>query len=532
MEDARSLAGLAMEVYSDRISIDQDEQERLRFSPDDIVRLPIHRAINLWVADGVPRAGFLAHTLPMEQLHDAASPADTTPARSANAAATTPTTSPTRSPALDARARAGHRRARGAPRTPTARRPRAATQNATARNGNGAALQLPLDDATRPTHARRSRRRRVLAPSYLEAHRYDGAVVAARPPRPTSCRARSSRATSRSSATCWRYKFLTAPQLLELWWPSGAAWPGQRRLRKLFRRRLPRALPAARPPRLVPLDLPPRRRRPPTAPARRRSSTARSATTRARSTTTATSSTRSSSTPGCSPPAAPPDDALLAWHGETRHRRHRRRPATRSCASTTTGQPRTYATHAPRLVRPDAVLEIAARQRDRPPAVPRRVRPHPARRQELRQVPPLRHLPVLVVAPQPSRRPAQGPVRAVRLPDPRPTRAVPRGRRPRTHRPPLAPGDESHEYVGRQRMLFALEHDAHAGVLEAWQLPDIPPAIHTRTGGPSRHAPPARPTAALSRSVRSTPRAHTLARGGQDAQVASHGERPLSGAAT
>jgi hypothetical protein len=72
MEDARSLAGLAMEVYSDRISIDHEEQERLRFSPDDIVKLPIHRAINLWVADGVPRAGFLAHTLPMEDLHDEA----------------------------------------------------------------------------------------------------------------------------------------------------------------------------------------------------------------------------------------------------------------------------------------------------------------------------------------------------------------------------------------------------------------------------------------------------------------------------
>ena len=68
MEDARSLAGLAMEVYSDRISVDQDEQERLRFSPDDIVKLPIHRAINLWVADGIPRSGFLAQTLPMEQL--------------------------------------------------------------------------------------------------------------------------------------------------------------------------------------------------------------------------------------------------------------------------------------------------------------------------------------------------------------------------------------------------------------------------------------------------------------------------------
>jgi hypothetical protein len=70
LEDARSLAGLAMEIYSDRISIEQDEQERLRFSPDDILRLPTHQAINLWIADGAPKAGFVAHTLPMESLHD------------------------------------------------------------------------------------------------------------------------------------------------------------------------------------------------------------------------------------------------------------------------------------------------------------------------------------------------------------------------------------------------------------------------------------------------------------------------------
>jgi hypothetical protein len=60
-----------MEVYSDRIGIDQDEQERLRFSPDDILRLPVYQAINLWIADGTPKPGFVAHTLPMEALHDA-----------------------------------------------------------------------------------------------------------------------------------------------------------------------------------------------------------------------------------------------------------------------------------------------------------------------------------------------------------------------------------------------------------------------------------------------------------------------------
>jgi hypothetical protein len=70
IEDARSLAGLAMEIYSDRISIDQEEQERLRFSPDDVLRLPVHHAINVWIADGVPRAGFVAQTLPMEELRN------------------------------------------------------------------------------------------------------------------------------------------------------------------------------------------------------------------------------------------------------------------------------------------------------------------------------------------------------------------------------------------------------------------------------------------------------------------------------
>jgi hypothetical protein len=70
MEDARSLAALAMEIFADRIGIEQDEQERLRFSADDITKLPTHHAINLWIADGVPRAGFVAQTLPMEPLHD------------------------------------------------------------------------------------------------------------------------------------------------------------------------------------------------------------------------------------------------------------------------------------------------------------------------------------------------------------------------------------------------------------------------------------------------------------------------------
>jgi hypothetical protein len=38
---------------------------------------------------------------------------------------------------------------------------------------------------------------------------------------------------------------------------------------------------------------------------------------------------------------------------------------------------------------------------------------------------------------------------------------------------PTAP-PESHDYVGRRRILFAVERDAHAGLLEAWRLPAFP----------------------------------------------------------
>jgi hypothetical protein len=47
--------------------------------------------------------------------------------------------------------------------------------------------------------------------------------------------------------------------------------------------------------------------------------------------------------------------------------------------------------------------------------------------------------------------------------------------------PSVHPKD--HKYVGRERTLFCVEHDAHAGVLEAWRLPAFPPGHQARTGG-------------------------------------------------
>jgi hypothetical protein len=73
-----------------------------------------------------------------------------------------------------------------------------------------------------------------LPPSYLDAHRYDGAVVQ------HSRRDRLDHCTIQPRdlallAAVRRHKFLTAPQVLELWWPERSAWAGQRRLLRLFR---------------------------------------------------------------------------------------------------------------------------------------------------------------------------------------------------------------------------------------------------------------------------------------------------------
>ena len=73
----------------------------------------------------------------------------------------------------------------------------------------------------------------MLPPSYTELLRYDGAAIQRdRRDRIIPCAIQP-----RDVAVIrdvWRYKFLTAPQLLELHWPGGAPQVGRRRLAKLF----------------------------------------------------------------------------------------------------------------------------------------------------------------------------------------------------------------------------------------------------------------------------------------------------------
>jgi hypothetical protein len=70
VSDAREQAEVAMEVYTDLIRSEREERERMRFGPEDIVRLPTFTAINSWVADGARQTAFLAQTTPMRDLGD------------------------------------------------------------------------------------------------------------------------------------------------------------------------------------------------------------------------------------------------------------------------------------------------------------------------------------------------------------------------------------------------------------------------------------------------------------------------------
>src|SRR5688572_26385669 len=69
--------------------------------------------------------------------------------------------------------------------------------------------------------------------SYLAAHRYDGAAIHHDRPKGIVRCALQPRDIAILYGV-WRYKFLTADQIIELWWTGCTPRAAQRRLRKLF----------------------------------------------------------------------------------------------------------------------------------------------------------------------------------------------------------------------------------------------------------------------------------------------------------
>jgi hypothetical protein len=320
----------------------------------------------------------------------------------------------------------------------------------------------------------------LLAASYIEAHRYDGAVVQHdRRDAIVPCVVQP-----RDLAIVrdvWRYKFLTAPQLLELWWPdAGATWPGQRRLRKLFNAGyLERFRPIAR-----------RGSYPWTYHLwhaghqllQRAAMIPRSQRFYARAiydfghvlhelqlNAWVLAFRRAAG------------EALLAWHGETDiapprdvHRDQLPLPGDSSVEDLRDDRPR--------LLRPDAVLEVAREEEENVSTVLieyDRTRRIDKNYEKFRRYDAFLcswwrlttygancSPPIVVFVCQTQDQCRQFLTAA----DHELTGH---------HWRPTADLDEQ-DYLGRRRLVFALEHDAHAGVLEAWQLPGLPPTYRAR----------------------------------------------------
>jgi Replication-relaxation len=272
----------------------------------------------------------------------------------------------------------------------------------------------------------------------------------------------------------WRYKFLTAPQLLELWWPGGAAWPGQRRLRKLFDAGLlERFRPLARRgsyPWTYHLGAGGHRVLKQTgliAPAQRY---------HARTiydfghvlhelqlNAWVLAFRRAAG------------DALLAWHGEldvppprgSRQQLH----LEDDWSVEELRDPRA------RLLRPDAVLELSD---DNGTGVRTVMVEYDRTRRVDKNYDKFRRYDAFLCSWWRHSAYADQPAPPLVL-------FVCQAQEQRQHFVTAADyeltghlwhpsaGPEHHDYVGRRRLLFALEHDAHAAMLEAWQLPRFPP---------------------------------------------------------
>ena len=214
IEDARSLAGLAMDVYSDRISVDQDDQQRLRFSADDITRLQ-STTPSTSGSHTAPPLRIRRPNAALENLHDpelAERHLDAQRARGAHCPAHL-------SDPLAARPEAAAQDS-----APPARRHRTAPAagGSKPRQETTPEVQLELEEL-KPMLDRQLHRRPPLRPRpHRDRHRTEPRPAAGAPARP---RDRPRRLALQAA----RHR-----QLSEFWWP-GHSQHAARRLTRLFR---------------------------------------------------------------------------------------------------------------------------------------------------------------------------------------------------------------------------------------------------------------------------------------------------------
>ncbi len=65
--DAREMSEIAMAVYTDMIRADPESRARLQFTPDTIFNLPNHHALCTWISKGARAPAFIAQTVPLRE---------------------------------------------------------------------------------------------------------------------------------------------------------------------------------------------------------------------------------------------------------------------------------------------------------------------------------------------------------------------------------------------------------------------------------------------------------------------------------
>lgn len=239
VRDARDQAEIAMEVYTDSIKTEREDLERLRVSPDDVVRLPVHTAVNSWVGRGARRSAFVAETFPIEDDNGERREAHLTRQRGTGAGWPAQLGPPTEvAPLMEE----GPGPADQPPEDPQASS-QGGAPSATP-PGEQPDLRLPHPVETEPD------RREIAAedppeaghppgpPSYLAVHREDVTGISWDRHAPDPDLARALTPASRDLellAALWEHRLLLTSQIASEWWPDNSPTAAQRRLAKLAR---------------------------------------------------------------------------------------------------------------------------------------------------------------------------------------------------------------------------------------------------------------------------------------------------------
>jgi hypothetical protein len=241
-QDAREMSTIAMAVYADVIHADAQSQANLRVSPDTIFNLPNHHAVCSWISEGARVPAFIARTMKLETDEEVVRHhREAQLARGCFVPDRLPDPLPDIEP-IELGMGAASARTPMVPET-------AADPPAPAGSGEpGAAVpaRAPAGLAWDPTDTSVDRSEDVAAPapvvgapeSFTELDLDDvRGIIWDKPatPLPVDKRTEPTQRELEILAALWSYRFLFATQLRRRWWPDAGERAAQQILNKMTR---------------------------------------------------------------------------------------------------------------------------------------------------------------------------------------------------------------------------------------------------------------------------------------------------------